>query len=507
VSLEVSPRRSAKTHLVSAPFALRPYSILRSSRMSTPQSLNSEKDEFAKDLILDSTTNASCHKLPVEIWRQIFEACVAHIPRAHDPLSSLLENPEQRKHPYTNIAISHVCRYFRHIALSTPVLWSTLNLDGPASEMDTFMERSEQLPLTITSLKGCFYTGYLRYPHMFATISERVVNIDTRVDDVGLKYAASCKNLKRIIVDENDDWYSDVCVERVLDEFEFLETLHYTRINSESLSFSSQKRYRLRSVHLTFTVPDSFLLSLFECCPALEYVSAHVIGTRIPPDDHRVRLPRLRDLRLAISREDSWASKIDVPQILDHLEFGYSLHYPKYTYQKWDMRTKSLELGDYLDLESMVSWLARETGALKTLTLRMQQKDQEKILEAFKANKKRAICPKLEQIHILSRLPPKHSHRLSDYTACDYEKIIFDIFSSRIQAGLPPLRFTLNEEVIVPKKTRPKHTAEISSIEENAPTSLPDKGQGTVRETSGASPIVKCVKWTRSKLRKLKPSK
>jgi hypothetical protein len=426
--------------------------------MSEFRPISHTEDQVTNDTILNSATNTIWHELPVEIWHHIFEECTAYTPRALTPLSWSFNLPKQRQFFYTNIVISHVCRYFRKITLSTPVLWSALNLDGPKSEVETFLRRSGQLPITITSLRDIFEASYPRHSDTFAAISKRIVCIDTPVEIENYDLTASCKNLKHIMLRGKQYGTPRVHhIGKVLNEFGHLEAIWWTnRSFDPSSSPSLQRKYSLRSLHLAFQVSDTFLLPLLHCCPLLENLSArvtHVIDSRTDKlGDQIIRLPHLRDLRLQISGEDSWLCQLDVPPILDHLEFSYCAPHPVSSSQMWSMGTKSLVLGDYPDLSSMVSWLASESGLLKTLTLRMKQTDQKRILQALKVKEQRALCPKLEQVHIRFLLPPKRQRRPPGYRKRDYEDLLYDIFSSRVQVGLPPLQFTLDGEMMVPRE-------------------------------------------------------
>jgi hypothetical protein len=415
------------------------------------------ENQVANNAILSSNMDATCHKLPVETWRQIFEECVWHTPRALTPFSWAVTLPKQREHPYTNVMISHVCRYFRHIALSTPILWSTLNLDGSVSEIEAFLGRSEQLPLTITSIRDTFHKSYPRHSNTFATISERVVSIDTPVEMRSLHLIPLCKSLKHVMLRDGEfRQHSNLDTERVLNEFESLDTLWWTSIRDHPITPSFQKKYSLRFLHLTFKVSGTFILSILRCCPLLENVSARVYaynfnGTNTQ-DDKDVHLSRLRDFRVEFTGEDSWLCKLKIPQVLDHFEFGYCPPYPSSSYQQWKVGMESLMLRDYFDLSSMVSWLAREPGTLKVLALKMSEPNPKELLEALKADDQQILCPQLEQVHIWVSHLFKHRRRPPIHERYEFEEIIYGLFSSRTQAGLPPLQFTIDGKAVVPKE-------------------------------------------------------
>jgi hypothetical protein len=471
--------------------------------MSTSRPLSSEQHEFTYYTNQRSATNSNCHKLPVEIWRQIFEECAVHIPRALTS-SSLLNAPnilDKRKYPYTNIVISHVCRYFRDIALSTPVLWSTLNLDGPQSELKTFLERSKQLPLTITSIQGYPRFYLIRNMASFKAISERIVCIDAPVDGFASDILASCKNLKHVMLKGGMYHHKHHHIERILNDFQFLETIWWTKISNDPVVTSSENKYTLRSLHLSFGVSDASVLSILQSCPVLESVSAHVLGKRDWEHVKDIHLPRLRELHVQCAGEDSWLCRLDVPQVLDHLEYSYCPPSPYISTQEWGISTRSLVLGDYFDFESMVSWLAREPEALNILTLKMEPIKNDMLLTILTANGKRTLCPKLEQVHIQIPLLYKDTKESPDYRRRKDELISY-VFSSRKHAGLPPLRFISDgEEAVVKEKAARKNSMNISGMG----TNIPNRPSGRVNDifeyASSMSPVAKGIEWARSKLK------
>jgi hypothetical protein len=477
--------------------------------MTEYKPLNIKQNEAANNAILQSVTNAICYTLPVEIWRQIFEECVAHIPRALTPLSWSFNVPEKRTHPYANVAISHVCRHFRHIALSTQVLWSTLNLDGSESEVETFLKRSEQLPLTITSIKDAFHKSLSRHSHTVAAIVGRIVNIDTPTQGINFDAIILCKNLKHVMLRGTQHSDRQLHIESVLNEFESLETLWWRNALGDPITFSSQKNYPLRSLLLSFRMSSVCILSVLQCCPALENVTVDVQGTIDAHNAERIRLPRLRDFRVRFSEEDSWVCKLEVPSVLDHLEFGYYLPHPQSGSQEWTMGARSLVLGDYLDLASMVSWLSREPGVLETLTLRIKYlTDQKRILQVLKADSSRLLCSKLEQVHIWFSHSFDQLSRPVGYTKNDYEELFQDISSSRVQVGLPPVRFIWNGEVVMPKEEVAHEPAvKGNSIEDPNLHPLPEERQSALGGITNASPVSKGIEWARGKLKKPKSFK
>jgi hypothetical protein len=287
---------------------------------------------------------------------------------------------------------------------------------------------------------------------------------------------------------------------KILNEFQSLETLWWTNKRSEPFSISLQTKY-LRSLHLTFelAVRDLTLLRILQCCPALENVSAHVSGRQATLDCPDVRLPHLRDLRVRFTGGDSWIFKLKVPPILDHLEFSYCRPDPQINSPQWNVRARSLVLGDYCSFSFMILWLENEPGALKTLTLKMQPENLRLLLTCLKPIKIRKLCPVLEQVHIRFLLPSEQIEGTPGYRRRDYERILSELFSSRRHAGLPPLRFTLDGEAFVPKAARVPIT-KTTSTGIPIPDALSDVTRSIFWRISNASPVVKGVEWAWSKL-------
>jgi hypothetical protein len=446
--------------------------------MSKYRSPNKKKNEVIGYTIIRSAINVNCYKLPVEIWRQIFEEGVMLIPRVLLPFSTSFDLHEQSKYHYTNITISHVCRYFRHIALSAPVLWSTLNLDGSATELKTFLKRSAQLPLTVTCSESYFNPPYPRHFDLFVAIAPRIVNIDTPVKHERLLLLQLCRNLKHIML-RGCLGCQQPNVENVLAQFPSLETLWWTKATSRFLTPLSQKIYPLRSLRLSFKVSDKYLLSILRCCPALENISAHVTGTENTQEDQSIRLSRLLDLRVQFYGEDSWFCKLDIPVILDCYEFSYHTPCPESGFYQWDIQMKSLVLGEYFNLPLLVSWLGRDPGILKTLTLLLKlRSDQSQILKALEVDGNRMLCPQLEEIHIQYGVPFEQLPWLP--TRKDYEELFHNIYSSRVDFGLPRLQFTWNGVVIIPRPT-PEPAIETNGIQEPSHRLLYENEWGAFR--------------------------
>ncbi|PVF94949.1 hypothetical protein CPB86DRAFT_828246 [Serendipita vermifera] len=474
----------------------------RSQQSSNQQSSN-QQGSIENTIMLSST---NIYKLPVEIWRQIFEECVAHTPRALIPLPWSDRSPKQRMHLYTNVAISHVCRHFRQIALLTSALWSTLNLDGTASELGTFLERSGEQPLTITSMRELFRKGYMRHHDLFEAIAGRVVNIDTLVNWDNFKDIRICTNLRHIMLRGSEYAPQDSNVEAILDQFGFLQTLWWANVSDDPIILSPPKMYCLSSLHFSFRMVDTTLLSILRCCPALKSLAVHVLGGEAMLEGEDIHLPHLKNLQIQFAEEDSWISKLHTPPVLDVCHYKYSLPYSNPTSLHFPLGMKSLLLGDYFDLSGMVSRLEEEPGILKSLTLAITyQTDLKRLLKTLSSP---ILCPQLEEVNVQYIVPFARLDRPAGYRRGDYEKLLNDIIASRGQADLPPLRFTWNQKLIVLGEVTPEPTAESDPITEPI-TPIPRRQDATgsrrsvlPERMSKAPRGNKALDWLKGKLNK-----
>lgn len=57
--------------------------------------------------------------------------------------------------PYTWIRVTHVCRYWRNVALTNPLLWSQIVLTRSLDCIQTMIARSQQTPLTVQNYTSC----------------------------------------------------------------------------------------------------------------------------------------------------------------------------------------------------------------------------------------------------------------------------------------------------------------------------------------------------------------
>ncbi|KAJ7074667.1 hypothetical protein C8F01DRAFT_1101414 [Mycena amicta] len=97
--------------------------------------LAAEKDALRRRL--DSYTYPVL-MLPNEITSEIFRKSLPDYPHAPPPSG-----------PGSPMVLTHVCRHWREIALSMPVLWRAISMDATADLISCWLERSGRKPLSI----------------------------------------------------------------------------------------------------------------------------------------------------------------------------------------------------------------------------------------------------------------------------------------------------------------------------------------------------------------------
>lgn len=115
--------------------------------LSTPLlSASSEEHHF---LHRESYNDSAVSSLPVEILVEIFQLAV-------DGLLCFVDFDVLEVQLSQNWVISHVCRAWRSVALSTPSLWASVCIlydpftDDKATLLQEYLSRSSQYPLCVT---------------------------------------------------------------------------------------------------------------------------------------------------------------------------------------------------------------------------------------------------------------------------------------------------------------------------------------------------------------------
>ncbi|GJE94039.1 F-box protein [Phanerochaete sordida] len=92
--------------------------------------------------------------LPPELLGRIFEEHIQLCKDDWDHEASPEPQPPScysQIGPYTWIRATHVCRYWRDVALANPLLWSHIVLANRPDCIETLLERSQQVPLSVQS--------------------------------------------------------------------------------------------------------------------------------------------------------------------------------------------------------------------------------------------------------------------------------------------------------------------------------------------------------------------
>jgi len=219
------------------------------------------------------------------------------------------------------ITMTHVCRSWRTVLLSTPALWTQINFSISKSKQATaFLDRSgEQLidvyqfienensaePFLPTTLRNIHRLRRLEiistHPHL-----ERVLKLFTR-SAPELKHLDIMNHLSST---DRDMEFHDTTFGGQLPKLLSL-SLHCLRTDFRAFNFPSLARICFATETRT-SVQD--LTSFFERCPLLEFIQICLFYTPqppTPPPHKRVRLAALKELKL-----DGTASSCG---LLDHL--------------------------------------------------------------------------------------------------------------------------------------------------------------------------------------------
>jgi hypothetical protein len=166
--------------------------------------------------------------LPPEVLAVVFEHLAAD--RPDDP-----QNQHARTHSRTNFTFSHVCGYWRAVALAEPQLWTRLHVLSPTSDcLPAMIARSRDLPLIVgislppgilperRSNRGTSHPGH-RYTTESVPPFELAINLLHRITDldIAVRIWMKCRTvvcregapcaplLKRLRVDGADGAYND----------------------------------------------------------------------------------------------------------------------------------------------------------------------------------------------------------------------------------------------------------------------------------------------------------
>ena len=101
-----------------------------------------------------TTTTALATSLPPELLSRIFAQHIQFCKAEWDQGASKERLPAScwpEVGPYTWIRVTHVCRYWRDVALASPLLWSDIVLTCDQECLETMLTRSQQVALSVQS--------------------------------------------------------------------------------------------------------------------------------------------------------------------------------------------------------------------------------------------------------------------------------------------------------------------------------------------------------------------
>ncbi|PVF93506.1 hypothetical protein CPB86DRAFT_108042 [Serendipita vermifera] len=378
------------------------------------------------------TRKANISGIPVEIWQEIFVYCTER----QDSVYLSLPSSSQTTWKPMNVVLSHVCRLFRNIVLSMPYLWSKLDLGMSIDQLNTFVERSSQLPVIIDSSKHDRFMVPFKYLSTFQTVQDRIVRINTPVhfDDLNRFQIQKCRNLRHLVA-KSEDWeLGEDNLKQVLDDFKELKSLtwHSPFYLSMNIRFSPLTKYGLTTLRVMALLEEAFVMDLLRHCPFLERGSFETAGKGDIQHQEVIPLPRLKSLDFSFAlMYTGWLWKIQGPPILD----SFCLRQSDSVYALTDrlslpFRLLSLEVDGDVSPYFILPWLEEEPGSLRNLTLsgvpiwKLQV-----YLDSLKRRGDAMTCPQLETLWILSKRRGRKR----------VEGDLLRIYLSRHRAGLKSL--------------------------------------------------------------------
>ena len=219
------------------------------------------------------------------------------------------------------ITMTHVCRSWRTVLLSTPALWTQINFSISKSKQATaFLGRSVEQPIDVYQFienEGSaepFLPTTLRNIHRLRRLE--IISTHPYLERVLKLFTGSAPELKHLDImnhlssTDRDMEFHDTTFGGRLPKLLSL-SLHCLRTNFRAFDFPSLRRFCFATETKT-SVQD--LTSFFERCPLLEFIQICLFYPPQPPPappHKRVRLAALKELKL-----DGTASACG---LLDHL--------------------------------------------------------------------------------------------------------------------------------------------------------------------------------------------
>ncbi|KAL1940232.1 hypothetical protein VTO73DRAFT_9184 [Trametes versicolor] len=236
----------------------------------------------------------SSNSLSPEILALIFGSTVGAVPALNSHL----------------IRVTHVCRYWRDVALHTPALWTHIALLHPDA-INAFLERSQALPLSIhlhmnprpnpaspegihTDALRALLTGFSR------TLSLKINHLSSEGYDLVMKRIARGAPKLEVLSIAKRTIGTGSMLDHAPDDVDGLPRLRSLKLRGEPLPWLPTWPNALTEIDLVSAVHDApALLDLLERSPALEHVTIRGFFNAVVADDpHEVTLAHLKTLRL-----------------------------------------------------------------------------------------------------------------------------------------------------------------------------------------------------------------
>ncbi|PVF94527.1 hypothetical protein CPB86DRAFT_636330 [Serendipita vermifera] len=376
-------------------------------------------------------------RLPAEIWIIIFKLSVFQASKLLKPTDPFHYSVEAQ----TLINITHTCRIFRRLAVASPSLWVEIDFGCSQVQIETFIERSAQLPLVAISRKSLGRTTALL--QFLSKYADRIRGIRFPVDPCDFHLMTSMSALEFIHV--GSDCRYHLSVARLdLSNHPKLEALSWgINLTREIHNILPIGGPRLRCLHLLSSSETTVaVLSAIKYCRNLEelFISNTEMIDRMIQNDEPVCLPKLSTLSLKTPGVNILLEKLDIPTVKSLKVDGISsvkpfvLFRPPYT-NIWPV---SLSVSMTYSVPSLIDWLHKEPGMLRSLRLTycMSLGEASECITALAhLNDGKPVCPHLEEIS-MEILWSKKRERHVIQTGID---ALTPVYRSRILAGSPPL--------------------------------------------------------------------
>lgn len=259
--------------------------------------------------------------LPPELLERIFQL---HARACREPdIDAKRLSCSSATNPYAWIIVTHVCRYWRDVALGSALLWSHIVLTRNVDCIKAFLARSQQAPLTVIqpqSNPGCFGERVMPVAPMRLVLAEmnRICALELYMkwwifDDMAEYLAKPATNLKSLTLSTPHGLYDSGVVQPVvhIDHKNQEPTLESLSLCAYGFPWWNAAPFKaLKSLHIEKGIPEKpsvvQVVRALQWMPCLVDVSLHdVFGpspkhlTSLPAIDHVAVLRHLQNIKLS----------------------------------------------------------------------------------------------------------------------------------------------------------------------------------------------------------------